>query len=96
MPVITWIVSVVFAFAMLKSGLLHRNFIFIPEYIISAVLYIVLAGAMGARGNYSKEQAEYAAFEQALKDLVDRDAEANQGGNTLSIASLILFKRDVR
>lgn len=74
--VITWIVSVVFAFAMLKSGLLHRNFIFIPEYIISAVLYIVLAGAMGARGNYSKEQAEYAAFEQALKELVDRDAEA--------------------
>lgn len=74
--VTTWIVSVVFAFAMLKSGLLHRNFIFIPEYIISAVLYIVLAGAMGARGNYSKEQAEYAAFEQALKELVDRDAEA--------------------
>ena len=31
---------------------------------------------MGARGNYSKEQAEYAAFEQALKELVDRDAEA--------------------
>ena len=30
----------------------------------------------GARGNYSKEQAEYAAFEQALKELVDRDAEA--------------------
>lgn len=74
--VITWIVSVVFAFAMLKSSLLHRNFIFIPEYIISAVLYIVLAGAMGARGNYSKEQAEYAAFEQALKELVDLDAEA--------------------
>ncbi|MDO4615773.1 MAG: hypothetical protein Q4B15_09110 [Lachnospiraceae bacterium] len=73
--VITWVVSVVFAFAMLKTGTLHRNFIFIPEYIIAAVLYTILAGAMGAKQDYSKEEAEEAEFQRKLRDLVNKEAE---------------------
>lgn len=73
--IITWIVSVVFAFTMLSGGFLHRNFIFIPEYILAFVLYFILARAMGARGDYSKEQAQEKQFEQELKDMVDREAE---------------------
>ena len=72
---ITWAVGVIFAVAMIKTGTLHRNFIFIPEYIISAVLYIILAGLMGAKDDYSKEEAEELKFQEELKAFVDMEAE---------------------
>lgn len=73
--IITWAVSVIFVFVMLQTGALHNNFIFIPEYIIACVLYIILAGAMGAKGDYSNEEAEELAFQAELKAFVDKEAE---------------------
>ncbi len=73
--VITWVVSVVFAFSMLNFHIIHRNFIFIPEYLIAVVLYIILAGAMGAKGDYSKEEAEEAEFQKKLMELVNKEAD---------------------
>lgn len=73
--VITWAVSVIFVFAMLQTGALHRNFIFIPEYLISVVCYVVLAGVFGAKGDYAKEQAEEEKLQKDLKELADRNAE---------------------
>ncbi|MDO4544970.1 MAG: cytosine permease [Bacillota bacterium] len=73
--IITWAVSVIFVLVMLRTGALHNNFIFIPEYIISSVLYIVLAALMGARGDYSKEEAEELEFQKELKTYVDQQAE---------------------
>ena len=73
--VMTWAVSISFVFVTLRTGAMHRNFIFIPEYLISVVCYIVLAGLFGAKGNYAKEQAEEEKLQAELKDLVDRNAE---------------------
>lgn len=73
--VMTWAVSIIFVFVTLRTGAMHRNFIFIPEYLISVVCYIVLAGLFGAKGNYAKEQAEEEKLQAELKDLVDRNAE---------------------
>lgn len=72
--VITWAVSVIFVLVMLNTGALHSNFIFIFEWILSAVLYTVLAGLMGAKGDYSKEEQEELEFQRKLKELVDREA----------------------
>lgn len=73
--IITWIVSVIFAFTMFRTGIIHRNFIFIPEYIISLVLYFGLATAMGAKGDYKKEEEEAEEFERELRAFVDEEAE---------------------
>jgi len=73
--IIAWAISIAFAALMLKIGALHSNFIFIPEYLIAAVSYIVLAGLMGARRDYSREETEELAFQCELKELVDREAE---------------------
>lgn len=73
--IITWAISVIFVVIMLNTGALHSNFIFIPEYIIAAAVYTVLAGLMGAKGDYSKEEAEEMAFQRELKNLVDQEAE---------------------
>ena len=73
--IVTWAASVLFVFIMLNTGALHNNFIFIFEYIIACILYIVLAGAMGAKGDYSKEEAEELAFQAELKEFVDKEAD---------------------
>ena len=73
--IISWAIGIAFVLVMLNTGLLHRNFIFIPQYIISGVCYIIFAGMMGARGDYSKEEADEAKFQQELKELVDSDME---------------------
>lgn len=73
--IITWAVTIIFVVIMRQTGMLHRNFIFIPEWIIAAVLYTILASVMGARGDYSKEEAEEMKFQQELKELVDAEAE---------------------
>ena len=73
--IITWAVSIIFVVVMKQTGILHRNFIFIPEWIISAVLYTALASLMGARGDYSKEEAEEEQFQKELKELVDEEAD---------------------
>ncbi|MGN0292638.1 MAG: hypothetical protein ACI4D3_01400 [Lachnospiraceae bacterium] len=72
---ITWAVSIVFVLTMLKTGLLDRYFIFMPEYLLSAVLYTVLAGVFGAKEDYTEREAQEAKLQQDLKDLVDRIAE---------------------
>lgn len=73
--ILTWLISVGFVMVMLKTGVLHSNFIFIPEYILAAVVYVILAGFMGAKGDYSKEEAEEETFQKELKEIVDRRAE---------------------
>lgn len=73
--ILTWIISVVFVVIMKNTGALHSNFIFIPEYILAAVVYIILAGLMGAKGDYSKEEAEELQFQKELKELVELRAE---------------------
>lgn len=72
---ITWGVSIIFVLTMLRTGLLDRYFIFIPEYIIAVVLYTVLAGLFGAREDYSVLEEEEEKFQNELRDLVDSLAE---------------------
>ena len=76
---ITWIVSMAFAFISFGTGLLDRYYISIPEAIISIVLYIVLAGAMGAKEDYSREVAEEEKFQKELKEYVDKIADEELG-----------------
>lgn len=80
--IITWAASIIFVFVMLQTGAMHRNFIFIPEYIIAFVLYIVLAGVMGAKGNYKKEEAQEEKLQRELKDLVDKEMEVQLEENS--------------
>lgn len=79
--ILTWIISVVFVVIMKNTGALHSNFIFIPEYILAAVVYIILAGLMGAKGDYSKEEAEELQFQKELKELVELRAEEQMKQN---------------
>ena len=61
--VITWVVSLVLALYLERSGTLHLFFLLTPIWLFATLLYIGLAGVMGARGAYS-EAADLEAAEK--------------------------------
>lgn len=63
---ITWGCSILFSFGLVFSGIIHRNLILLPTFIVSMILYIVLAGAMGAKQKYSEEEKEEEEYRSEL------------------------------
>ncbi|WP_236688029.1 purine-cytosine permease family protein [Photobacterium angustum] len=55
----TWAIGVVFAVTCEQMGLLHLFFLFVPTYLLSIAVYIMLAKSMGAADNYTEQEAEY-------------------------------------
>jgi NCS1 family nucleobase:cation symporter-1 len=52
--VLTWVISLVLALYLERSGTLHLFFLLIPIWIFATVLYIALASSMGARDAYAQ------------------------------------------
>lgn len=55
----TWLIGVIFAITCEQLGWLHLFFLFVPTYLLSIVVYILLARSMGAAEDYATQQAEY-------------------------------------
>lgn len=68
---IAWGLSVVFDVVMLATGVMHQNLVFIPAFFVAAVAYVILAGQMGAKGNYKDEEAEEMEYEETLQNYVN-------------------------
>ncbi|MHC4946145.1 MAG: nucleoside transporter, partial [Planctomycetota bacterium] len=46
---IAWVVAIAFALVMKQTGALHLFYLFLPVYVLTAVLYLVLAALAGAK-----------------------------------------------
>lgn len=68
---ISWGISILFVIVMIFTRPIHQNFWFIPNYLISMVSYIILAGLMGAKEKYPEEEAEEMEYEAALQRYVN-------------------------
>lgn len=70
---VAWGSSLVFFIIMLitRPAGFHQNFWFIPCFLIATILYIVLAGAAGAKKKYTKEEKEEMEYEHALQEYVN-------------------------
>jgi len=66
--VITWVVSLLLALYLERSGTLHLFFLLTPIWFFATLLYIGLASVMGARGAYSKAADLEAAEKQRRMD----------------------------
>ncbi|MGP8306381.1 purine-cytosine permease family protein [Vibrio sp. YIC-376] len=56
---ITWAIGVVFAVTCEQLGVLHLFFLFVPTYLLSMAIYILMAKSMGAADDYTQQEAEY-------------------------------------
>jgi len=69
---ISWGLSLLLFAVLFITQPIHQNFWFIPTFLVAAVSYVVLAGFMGAKEAYPKEEAEELAYEKALQEYVDQ------------------------
>ncbi len=70
---IAWLLALVFVGSMIFTHALHPYFLFLPAYLIAMVAYIILALAMGARGDYHKQAEEDQKVRDALKEVMAED-----------------------
>ena len=64
---VSWIASIIFAFSMVFMGIIHRNLVMVPTFILTAVLYIILAGVAGAKEKYPEEEKEAEEYHRELQ-----------------------------
>lgn len=76
-----WLISVAFVVVMRRTGALHDNFIFIPQYFIAAIVYMILAPMMGAKAKYPEAENREQETTARLVRLADQEAESKLGGS---------------
>jgi len=57
---LSWAIAVGFALFLERTGILHLFFLFLPVYVLTSALYIVLSSMSGAREKYGEEEAQQA------------------------------------
>lgn len=77
---ISWGLSLILFAVLFITQPIHQNFWFIPTFLIAAISYVILAGFMGAKEAYPKEEAEEIAYEKALQEYVDQQEPETQPG----------------
>ncbi|KXI27572.1 purine-cytosine permease family protein [Paraglaciecola hydrolytica] len=86
---ISWIAGVAFAIVIEQSGLLHLFFLFIPTYLFSMLVYIVLAAKMGAKQAYAEQAVAYQIELAAQEAAHQKSAQTKQTTHAPSQGSLI-------
>ena len=86
-----WVISIVFSFGMVFSGVLHRNLILLPTFILTMVLYIAFARIAGAKQSFPEEEAESEEYRAALQAYVNKVHEDDTPFAVTGIARTLRF-----
>ena len=74
---LAWLISLGFVSIMTLTHAIHSYFLFLPNYILAMVVYIILALCMGAKGNYQKEKEDDDKLQQALYELAEEECASD-------------------
>lgn len=70
-----WIVSLIFVIVMTKLKIIHSYFLFLPTYILASISYIVIAGILGAKDDYSREEKIENEIQSELLEMVEEESD---------------------
>lgn len=87
-----WILSMAVAALVAKSGAVHRYFICLPAYVAAGVSYLVLALLFGARRDYGKGEADFAAVERRVAELAEAETPSAPSGRTAQLPLVKLLR----
>ncbi|MCP1167202.1 purine-cytosine permease family protein [Limimaricola litoreus] len=80
--IVTWAVALVFGFGLNLADIFPFYYLFVPTWILSVLLYTVLAKRAGADGEWPEAERKLAAFDRAVaehhRELEQREACAPQ------------------
>lgn len=77
---LSWAVAILLALARERSGTLHLFYLFVPVYVLTSVLYIVLASRFGAGESYVEAPAL-----QESQQKSDRKPPAREAGGSIGV-----------
>lgn len=72
---LAWGISLVFVATCTIFNVMHSYFLWLPTYILASVSYIVLAGLMGAKEDYTNEVKFDKEVQSELIKIVDKEAD---------------------
>lgn len=70
---ITWITSVILAILLEQLNIIPLFFLFVPLYLFTIVMYILLAGKNGAKEDYSKDIQEESIYNTYIQKKIDSE-----------------------
>lgn len=88
---ISWGLSLILFAVLFITQPIHQNFWFIPTFLIAAVCYVILAGAMGAKEAYPEEEAEELEYEKKLQEYVDQQEPETQPEEVPMLAKILTW-----
>ncbi|MGL5315769.1 MAG: purine-cytosine permease family protein [Peptostreptococcaceae bacterium] len=71
-----WGIALAFVAVCTTTNLMHSYFLWLPTYILASVSYIIFAGMLGAKGDYSKEASLDNKVQSELERIIDEEADA--------------------
>ena len=72
---LTWLISLGFVVVMTLTHVMHSYFLFLPNYILALVVYLILACLMGAKDDYSEQKKEDEEITKALTKLAEQESK---------------------
>ena len=75
--VITWIVALVFAFLMVSLGIISYVYVFVFEWALSIIVYIILSKFFKADEKFPEEEKKDLLVQKIIKVVQDEEAEKN-------------------
>jgi NCS1 family nucleobase:cation symporter-1 len=70
----SWAIAMAAALVLERTGTIHLFFLFVPVWVLTAVLYIIFASLAGAREKFADEKQEQPA-EQITGEAADRESK---------------------
>lgn len=92
-----WGISILFSFSLVFTGVIHRNLILLPTFILTMALYILFAGIEGAKESYSEEEKEAEEYRAELQKYAnemhqdDVPFTVTGGARVLRITALVIL-----
>ena len=71
---LTWLISLGFVVVMTLTHAIHSYFLFLPNYILALLVYLILACLMGARDDYEEQKKEDEEITKALTRLAEQES----------------------
>lgn len=86
---IAWAISLTFVVINTQTGWIHSYLLFLPNYLLAFIVYIVLALLMGAKDDYSKQVLEEEKLQAAINVVIDEMASDEVDNSKVVIPGLI-------
>lgn len=89
--ILSWVLGLIFGFGLNFLDIISFYYLFIPTWVFTTIIYILLAGQAGAKKSYPEAKAKEAIFNNAVKIYQEKQAtKENQPNKDIRLLTTFL------